>query len=125
MTEISESRVFVNDIRLHAYHGVMEQERLTGNDYLVNLSAGIDLSAAIASDDVRDTLNYAELYRIVSEEMARPSRLVEHVAGRIARRVLAEHGEATDVWIKIVKQNPPMGAACAGAGVEMRMHRKH
>lgn len=123
MSDKLTGRVFVKNIRLHAFHGVMPQERITGNDYLVSVSAGCPLAAAAESDSVDDTLNYAHIYNIVKEEMALQSNLVEHVAGRIGRRVLAEFPLADNVRVEVVKLNPPMGAACDGAGVELMVCR--
>lgn len=123
MSDKLTGRVFVKNIRLHAFHGVMPQERITGNDYLVSVSADCPLAAAAESDSVDDTLNYAHIYNIVKEEMALQSNLVEHVAGRIGRRVLAEFPLADNVRVKVVKLNPPMGAACDGAGVELTVCR--
>ena len=123
MSDKLTGRVFVKNIRLHAFHGVMPQERITGNDYLVSVSADCPLAAAAESDSVDDTLNYARIYNIVKEEMALQSNLVEHVAGRIGRRVLAEFPLADNVRVEVVKLNPPMGAACDGAGVELTVCR--
>ena len=123
MSDKLTGRVFVKNIRLHAFHGVMQQERITGNDYLVSVSADCPLAAAAESDSVDDTLNYAHIYNIVKEEMALQSNLVEHVAGRIGRRVLAEFPLADNVRVEVVKLNPPMGAACDGAGVELMVCR--
>ncbi|MDD7420992.1 MAG: dihydroneopterin aldolase [Prevotellaceae bacterium] len=123
MSDKLTGRVFVKNIRLHAFHGVMPQERITGNDYLVSVSADCPLAAAAESDSVDDTLNYAHIYNVVKEEMALQSNLVEHVAGRIGRRVLAEFPLADNVRVEVVKLNPPMGAACDGAGVELTVRR--
>ena len=123
MSDKLTGRVFVKNIRLHAFHGVMPQERITGNDYLVSVSADCTLAAAAESDSVDGTLNYAHIYNIVKEEMALQANLVEHVAGRIGRRVLAEFPLADNVRVEVVKLNPPMGAACDGAGVELTVCR--
>ncbi len=120
MKEIREIKL--NNIRLHSRHGVMEQERTTGGDFSVTIAVGYDFSRALESDDVADTLNYAELFCIVKEQMDIPSLLIEHVAGRIAKRVFEEWPEAQYVHIDITKMNPPMGADCDGATVSLTMH---
>ncbi|MBP8935408.1 MAG: dihydroneopterin aldolase, partial [Prevotella sp.] len=56
---IKESYITLKDLRFHAFHGVMPQERLTGNDYTVSLRIGYPFSDACLSDEVSDTLNYA------------------------------------------------------------------
>jgi dihydroneopterin aldolase len=53
--------------------------------------------------------------------MAVPSNLLEHVAGRIAKAVMAAYPEILSVDIKLTKTNPPMGADCKGAGVEIHL----
>lgn len=120
---ITHSTIFVNDIQLHAYHGVMPQEQLTGNDYLVSVSAQYPIDKAIITDDVQHTLNYAMVYDIVKEEMGISSKLVEHVAGRIAQHLMKQFAEISAVRVRVTKLNPPMGAQCAGAGVEVEMTR--
>ena len=120
---ITHSTIFVNDIQLHAYHGVMPQEQLTGNDYLVSVSAQYPIDKAITTDDVQHTLNYAMVYDIVKEEMDISSKLVEHVAGRIAQHLMKQFADISAVKVRITKLNPPMGAQCAGAGVEVEMTR--
>ena len=118
---ITHSTIFVNDIQLHAYHGVMPQEQLTGNDYLVSVSAQYPIDKAITTDDVQHTLNYAMVYDIVKEEMGISSKLVEHVAGRIAQHLMKHFADISAVRVRVTKLNPPMGAQCAGAGVEVEM----
>ena len=120
---LTESYIYINDIRLHALHGVLPQERLTGNDYIINIRIGYDISKAFDSDDVADTLNYAEVYNIVKTEMQTPSKLIEHVAGRIANRLLNEYAKISSIVLHITKRNPPMGADCQGAGVELHVKR--
>ena len=120
---ILHTDIIVSGIRLHAYHGVMPQERLTGNDYEVSVVATCQVQQAIHTDQVAHTLNYAEVYDTVKEEMSVPSCLVEHVAGRIARHLLDRHPCIQQVRVKLLKLNPPMGAHCDGAGIDLTMAR--
>ena len=73
------------------------------------------------TDSVDDTLNYAELCEVVRQQMAQPSALLEHVAGRIAKAVFQRFPQASALQLRLVKQNPPMGADCEGAGVELEV----
>ena len=113
----------LNDLRFYAYHGAFPQERRVGGDYSVTLRVETDLSAAIETDQLDDTLNYAELYEVVKREMLIPSNLLEHVAGRIAKSVIDTFPQVQRVDLTVVKLNPPMGADCQGAGVEIRVKR--
>ena len=124
METLTQSYIHIDDIRLHARHGVLPQERLTGNDYSVSVKIAYDISHAMQSDSVADTLNYAEVYNTIKAEMDTPSQLIEHVAGRIAHRLMLEHHGIENISLRITKLNPPMGADCTGAGVEIHMGRE-
>ena len=121
--KITQSSIRLHDMRFYAYHGVMEQERRVGGEYLVSLQVEADLSRAVNSDSVADTVNYAQLYEVVRCEMAEPSQLLEHVAGRIGQRVLDHFQQVTALTVRVTKCNPPMGADCKGASVEMRIEK--
>jgi len=115
--------IFLDGIRLYAFHGVLEQERRVGGWFTVSVRVQYDFSRAIETDNVNDTLNYADVLQVVKREMEQPSQLLEHVAGRIARAVINEFPGVEAVKVTLVKQNPPMGANCDGAGVEVEVIR--
>lgn len=117
--KLMSSKIYLRNVRFHAFHGVLPQERIVGNDYLVNLVLDYDFSSAMKTDDLQGTLNYAEVYQKVREEMAVPSKLLEHVADRIAHRLFSDFPEIQKLQLSITKVNPPMGADSDGAGVEV------
>lgn len=117
--KLMSSKIYLRNVRFHAFHGVLPQEGIVGNDYLVNLVLDYDFSSAMKTDDLQGTLNYAEVYQKVREEMAVPSKLLEHVAGRIAHRLFSDFSEIQKLQLSITKVNPPMGADSDGAGVEV------
>ena len=119
--KIKDSYIELQDVRFHAFHGVMPQEGRVGADFLVSVRVGIAFEKAMQSDDVEDTLNYAELYQLVQREMVIPSKLLEHVAGRIVKAIGKDFPDVTSIDLKLTKLNPPMGADCAGASVEIHL----
>ena len=121
--KLSESYITLKGLRYHAYHGVLPQEHVTGNDYTVDLRLGCDLTTAAGSDNVADTVDYGEVCRLVKEEMACQSQLIEHVAGRIADRLFRQFMKIETIDITLTEHNPPMGADCMGAAVEMHYKR--
>ena len=116
---VKASYIVLQDVRFRAFHGVLPQENEVGGDFLLTLRVGYPLEQAMISDDVNDTLNYASLYDIVRSEMQQPSHLLEHVAGRVAKAVEDAFPQITSIDLKLTKVNPPMGADCQGAGVEV------
>lgn len=117
--KLMSSKIYLRNVRFHAFHGVLPQEGIVGNDYLVNLVLDYDFSSAMQTDELQGTLNYAEVYQKVREEMAVSSKLLEHVAGRIAHRLFSDFPEIQKLQLSITKVNPPMGADSDGAGVEV------
>lgn len=102
----------MNSITLHkmkffAYHGVGEQERMVGNHFEVTLKVRCPMQKAMTDDDLDGTVNYAELYAVVEEEMAKPSLLLEHVAYRISQTVKKKFPTVEGGEITISKLTPP------------------
>ena len=59
--KLEKSTIEINDVRLYAFHGVLEQERQVGGEYSVSICADYNIEQATLSDNVNDTLNYALL----------------------------------------------------------------
>ena len=116
---LMKSEIILNDIHFFAYHGVLPQEVVVGNEYVINLILSVDISQAMQTDDVQDTVNYAEVYEVVKAEMQQRSNLLEHVAGRIAYRLLNDFPIIQSVDILLEKLNPPMGADIHSAAVHL------
>ena len=122
--EKDKMHISLQGIRLHACHGVAEQERKVGNEFEVSLRVETDFSEAAEADCLEGTVDYAGLYRSVREEMAVPSRLIEHVAGRILRRVFQEYPQVEAAQVRVAKLNPPIGALLNRAEVEITRRRE-
>lgn len=116
--------ILLENIRFFAYHGVAPQETTVGNEFVVSLRLKTDIAPAMESDDVADTVNYAEIHQAVKEEMDIPSKLLEHVAGRIVRRLFNDFPTIERIDLKLSKRNPPMGADIETAGVEVHIERQ-
>ena len=80
-------QIELDSMQFVSFHGLLPKEKSEGNLFLVDFKCRYDISAAMASDNIDDTLDYSKIHSIVAEEMAIPSDLLEHVAGRIARRI--------------------------------------
>jgi dihydroneopterin aldolase len=119
--KIERSYIYIKEARFHAYHGVLPQEQEVGQDFLVSVRCGYDIQSAMNHDMVEVTLDYGALYQLIAHEMAVPSQLIEHVAGRIANAVFKNFPQVTTLDLDIMKVNPPIGADCAGAGVEVHL----
>lgn len=112
-----KSYILLENIAFFAHHGVFSQETKVGNVFIVNLKLEIDLEKASFSDDLGDTISYADVYNIVKEEMEIPSKLLEHAAGRIIRRLKDMYLCIKSIELKLSKRNPPVGGQIDFASV--------
>ena len=118
-----DSYIFLENSRFFAHHGVAEQELQVGNEFIVNLRLKVDISSALETDNVENTVSYAEVYEVVKAEMEIPSKLLEHVCGRIVRQLFQAFPTVEMIELKLAKRNPPMGADIETAGVELCCNR--
>ena len=80
----------VENIRIYAFHGCLIEEGKIGSDYRVDVKVKADLNKSSKTDELRDTVDYVHLNKIVKEEMAIRSALLEHVVERILNRIFTE-----------------------------------
>lgn len=121
---IMSSYIFLDRMRFFAHHGVGRQETLVGNEFVVSLRLKVDVGHAMQTDDVTDTVSYAEVYEAVKKEMEIPSKLLEHVGGRIVKRLFGDFPQIENIELKLSKRNPPMGADIEAAGIEICISRE-
>lgn len=117
------SIIRLKNIKIYAFHGCMEEEGKIGSDYLVNLSVKSDLEQAAKSDRLSDTIDYVLLQKIVKEEMAVRSKLLEHVGSRIIESIFNQVPLAQSVKVTVSKLNPPIGGDVEEVSVTMKSKR--
>ena len=92
--KLESSYIYIKGVRFRAYIGVSELERKVGNDYVADLC-----------------LRYS----------IQPAKLLEHTAYRIAEAIMKAFPDIEAIDLDLTKLNPPMGADCSGAGVELHL----
>ena len=118
------STLCIKGMKFYAFHGVLEQERKIGGEYLVDVSIdNVGLKAA-DSDQLEDTVNYAAIVDIVAREMEKPSDLIEHVAGRIVNAILQKFTVIKSGSVSITKVHPPIQTPLSGAAFTLNFSRE-
>ncbi|HEU4791613.1 MAG TPA: dihydroneopterin aldolase [Flavobacterium sp.] len=113
----------LKNIRTFSYHGCLIEEGKIGSDYSVDLEIRTNLKHSSESDNLKDTVDYVHLNKIVVEEMAIRSNLLEHVAKRIIDRGLAELETVSKIKVAVSKINPPIGGDVEAVTIEMEEER--
>ncbi len=102
-------KIKVENIKVYAYHGCLEEETIIGSEYRVDVSVKANLAKPSKTDELSDTVDYVHINHIVKEEMKIPSKLLEHVAQRIIDRIFAEIEQVLKSKVSVSKINPPIG----------------
>ncbi|MDR0961495.1 MAG: dihydroneopterin aldolase [Mediterranea sp.] len=118
-----DSYISLDNLRIYAYHGVFPEERAVGTDFIINLRMKVRIEQASLTDDVADTVSYADVCEVVKQEMDIPSNLLEYVCGRIVRRLFVTFPAIENIELKLSKCRPPMDAQVDSASVELHASR--
>ena len=116
-------KIALEGLEFHAYHGVYPHERDSGNWFEVDIAVETDFTEAAVNDELAGTVNYEVLFRIVKEEMEKPSRLLETVAENVVCTVLDRLPKVISVSLRVAKLNPPIGGKCRKASISITKKR--
>ena len=117
--------IFITGLSLHAYHGVVPYEGKVGQTFTIDLELEIDLSAAVRSDKVADTVSYDQVAAVASTAFtAQKFRLIETAAGRVAEALLAKFPRLRAVRVTIHKPHAPIAATFSDVGVTVARRRE-
>ncbi|MDR0415181.1 MAG: dihydroneopterin aldolase [Prevotellaceae bacterium] len=109
--------ISLEGMEFYARHGCFAEEQTIGSRFTVDVHMEVDVLRAAATDSMDDTVNYQAAYGVVQREMTVTSKLLEHVAGRIADSLLHCFEAITRVTVKVAKHNPPLGGAVRQSSV--------
>jgi len=107
----------LSGMEFFAYHGHFDEEQIVGNLFIVDFTANMDFSKVMMSDSLFDAVDYQELYKIISEQMSIPSKLLENVAYRIMEGVKQRFPQISGATVSISKINPALGGKVGAAKV--------
>lgn len=103
-------KIQIKGLRVYGYHGVLDHERNEGQYFIVDATIKIDADRASATDDIANTVSYAELAQLISENVRNnPVNLLETLAQRLADEVLFRASPwASKVKITVSKPDAPI-----------------
>jgi len=108
--------VQLDHLLFNAFHGIHEEEKVLGNEYLVDASVEFDESAEVISS-INDTVNYVAIYQIIKNRMGIPTPLLETVAMEVGKEIEREFPGLRSIRISIKKIHPPIEGMQGTAGV--------
>lgn len=119
-----QGKITLEGLEFFAHHGYYKEEQVIGNKFTVDVTISTDIAGAAEHDEIRETVNYEVLYRIIRKEMNQPTKLLEHIGKRIIDAVFMKFPSIYDIEVKISKYNPPVGGICHKATVILSEERQ-
>lgn len=121
INKMSLDKIGIEGIKIFAHHGYYELEQKIGKEFIIDIYLVMDLNTSGASDELKDTFNYETAIKICLEEMAIPSKLIEHVAHRIASKIKTVSSDIVTVTVRISKPQPVLPITIAKFFVEITL----
>ncbi|MEA4988298.1 MAG: dihydroneopterin aldolase [Anaerovorax sp.] len=117
-------KIIIKDLQVYAYHGVAPEEKINGQMFLASLKIGVSLEKPAASDDVNDTLSYADVCNDIQMVIqSKNHNLIESVAMDIIGYLFRTYTSIAEINILLKKPWAPMGHHLKYAAVELERKR--
>ena len=114
---MKEGIITLNNIRIYAYHGCLDEEARIGGNYTVDVKIHTDVERAAKNDHLIHTVDYCMVFEIVKREMQIPSKLIEHAALRILTALKKAIPQIEKVKVKLTKIAPPVNGSVGSVSV--------
>jgi dihydroneopterin aldolase len=116
--------IHLKQMRFHGRHGVLPEEAVLGQPWIIDLDLQVDIARAAASDDLAHTVNYAEVYALVRDLVTGDRvALIETLANRILSAVLAAHPLVRSASLTLHKPHVPIAGDHAGVAITTSLTR--
>lgn len=110
--------IALEGMKFYAYHGVYDEERVVGTNFIVDVYIDSSFAAASQTDRIDKTINYETVFLICQAEMRKPTKLIETIADRIILNLKYQFNTIQNCRVKIRKKNPILGGKVDQAYVE-------
>lgn len=104
------TKICLKNIKFHSYIGCFEEEKIIGQLFSININITHNLSTAMLTDDIKDTINYQNIYLIIADVMKNKYNLIERAAYKIIDELWLAYPQIENIELEINKLNPPIKA---------------
>ncbi len=118
-------KIIVKGLRVFAYHGVNPEETDFGQNFELDITAGVNIDAACLTDNIEETVSYAAIIKTVKKAMTQKNcKLLEHAAQRVADALFKEFSQIETLTVTLKKPEAPMKADFGYVAIEIERVRK-
>jgi dihydroneopterin aldolase len=102
-------KVTLEGIEFHAYHGAYPEESILGNRFTLDLELETDFKEAMLNDDLKETIDYGQLYKLIKSRMEVKVKLLEHLGHLIVTDIVEAYPKTQKIKIILKKHHPALG----------------
>lgn len=115
--------IHLQNLQFFGFHGVYPEEQLLGNEFIVNVKLAC---SPFINENIllEQTVNYEEIFAIISSVMQIPTPLLETLVVKIGNTILEQYLQVKAVDVSIYKRNPPIKGYQGNVGVQQLFERK-
>jgi dihydroneopterin aldolase len=104
---MGEFTIELRNLQFYSFHGLYEEEKKAGGDFVVDVLAKLD-SSHHAVSSIEETVNYAEVFEIIKKEMNQPRELLETLTQSIAEKIHEKFSSIKEMEVRVEKKAPPI-----------------
>ncbi|MDP4285417.1 MAG: dihydroneopterin aldolase [Bacteroidota bacterium] len=108
--------IHLHNLMFNGFHGIHDEEKLLGNDYIVDASLEFHETADVITH-INETINYASVYQFIKKHMSIPTPLLETIVMKIGNELHTEYPFLKSIHISVKKLHPPIEGIQGAAGV--------
>ena len=110
--------IHLHNLKFFAYHGLYEEETISGNDFELNVDIEADIAENITA--LSQTVDYVKVYEIIRSRMQQPTKLLETLVQDLADKIHTADNRIKHISISITKMNPPITDFSGTVGVSYK-----
>jgi len=120
----TEDKIILKNMKFYAYHGVLPEERIKGQYFIIDVELYANLTLAGNSDNLEHTVNYAEVYNDIKNiTLKNKFMLIEKLAETIAQFILGKYKNVVKTKVLVKKPQAPIEGEFDWMGVEIERSR--
>ncbi len=113
-------QVRLEEMILYGYHGLYEEEKKNGNDFLLNVVMEVEAKENMSLDD---SVDYVKVKEDIVDEFDKAEELMENLAHRIAHKIMRSYSTILELELEVKKLNPPMDVQLKSSAVKICLKR--
>lgn len=118
-------KIIIKGLKLFAYHGVNPEEKVDGQNFILDITTELDAQKAESSDNVDNTVSYAKIIKTVRAVFTEKSYdLIETAANVVATEIMKAYPALQKVTVLLMKPEAPVKADFEYVAVEKTITRE-